>query len=848
MLRRIFLFIVLFCLSSTNVWAETGDTEQIVGLLREVLSRLDELKDENRQLREQVALLEMRFDSPSEAVVDALAEATEGPSAAPAAPSLQFASLIAGGNVPAGGNGPGAAPRHRLFVPASESLLSRSVLPGQVSVQSDANTESRQQPAAYPSVKQIADEVQARLPEGLGRYTMLNINVGPTANGGNVSLTGQARVFLPFTSHHALQTQGEFLHYLGRDEGQFDIGLVNRWGRFQASAFGSFKHVRFREFEKGGTLGQAALNLDYVFPRGRVGFVGAKGFLDGGVVNRAQVSRNVVEETYLALVDQAGVSAAIGAWGQSWFEGNFGAMFRRRDSSKPGGTIRYIHPLNDRVALTLEAGLNETLMSDKNAGRFVVGLQFGRWLSPDRYEDVKEKSPVPVDVPRIRYELLKRRIRKGNDAPVADAGPDRIGIEAGTIVLDGSASFDLDDDFKDLMFRWAQIGEETVEINNADQPRASFTAEAGRVYHFRLTVTDPQEAKGTDTVTISTVGSEINIKTFQVTPSTVTCGDTVVIEWEVENADKVEITKLGEVELRGTSSVPVDETTEFVLTASRGSKTVHKSITVTASCTVKIVRFTATPARIKPGEKAALSWTVWNADTVTLDPVGGDQQTTGSVEVAPTETTTYTLTAENEHSKVSAKVIVAVDEDDPGTLVRIIEFRANKTTVKRPGDPAKLTWKTENAVRVVITPKIGDVELNGSVEVHPVGQTTYNLLAYGEDSEVSAVVILDVEIPNLSPVAVAKARPPIVAVAEPTACEVTLDGSESYDPDGDPLTYEWRSIGARRAEIQAPRSAVTTAKFLDGFGDYQFELMVTDDKGAMESPDLGTVTVRCIDP
>ena len=112
----------------------------------------------------------------------------------------------------------------------------------------------------------------------------------------------------------------------------------------------------------------------------------------------------------------------------------------------------------------------------------------------------------------------------------------------------------------------------------------------------------------------------------------------------------------------------------------------------------------------------------------------------------------------------------------------------------------------------------------------------------------SAVVILDVEIANRSPVAVAKARPPIVAVAEPAACEVTLDGSESSDPDGDAITYEWQSIGTLRAEIQDRRSAVTTAKLLDGFGDYQFQLIVTDDKGAMESPDSGTVTVRCIDP
>src|SRR2546430_13628372 len=59
--------------------------------------------------------------------------------------------------------------------------------------------------------------------------------------------------------------------------------------------------------------------------------------------------------------------------------------------------------------------------SDLNSGRVVFGLQFGNMLRPKEYGDVKH--PVPVDVPRVRYQLLTRRV--GNSAPVADAGPDR---------------------------------------------------------------------------------------------------------------------------------------------------------------------------------------------------------------------------------------------------------------------------------------------------------------------------------------------------------------------------------------------------------------------------------------
>ena len=45
----------------------------------------------------------------------------------------------------------------------------------------------------------------------------------------------------------------------GRQEGQFDIGLVNRWGNVQAGAFGSFKYLNFKEYPDGRRLGSGGL-------------------------------------------------------------------------------------------------------------------------------------------------------------------------------------------------------------------------------------------------------------------------------------------------------------------------------------------------------------------------------------------------------------------------------------------------------------------------------------------------------------------------------------------------------------------------------------------------------------
>ena len=66
---------------------------------------------------------------------------------------------------------------------------------------------------------------------------------------------------------------GRVYLYSEDKEGQLDLGLVDRMGRFQAGVFSSFKYVSLEGNQSGGTLGQAAVTLDYVFTWGKVGIV-----------------------------------------------------------------------------------------------------------------------------------------------------------------------------------------------------------------------------------------------------------------------------------------------------------------------------------------------------------------------------------------------------------------------------------------------------------------------------------------------------------------------------------------------------------------------------------------------
>jgi hypothetical protein len=80
----------------------------------------------------------------------------------------------------------------------------------------------------------------------------------------------------------------------------------------------------------------------------------------------------------------------------------------------------------------------------------------------------------------------------------------------------------------------------------------------------------------------------------------------------------------------------------------------------------------------------------------------------------------------------------------------------------------------------------------------------------------------------------------IVPVPSITTVRVLgLDASRSSDPDGDPLTFQWRSIG-RQAAISNANSAQAQVQFGGEVGDYVFEVMVGDNKG---NSSTGRVTV-----
>jgi hypothetical protein len=607
-------------------------------------------------------------------------------------------------------------------------------------------TEQQTQTIANNAATGALDEAQRRNK----KFSLLGLNVGPTFGGGRPSgdftVSGSARFFSPFGGDgtHAVQAQGEYMYFPGSQEGQFDIGLVNRFGHLQVGGFGSFKALGFKQYQSAGFLGQASFLFDYIFSRGRVGGFATEGFKNVAVLNSAQLGPNSFLQTYARVIDQYGFNGLVGVWGNAHVEGNIGYLrVNGPGNDKPGGALKLVQPLNDKVSFTAEVGLNETLVSTANMGRVVFGLEFGNYIRAKDYGTTT--SPVPMDVPRVRYQFLTRRV--GNSPPVADAGPNQINVAAGTITLDGSGSYDPDGGV--LAFAWVQTFGPSVTLTGANTAKPSFTAAAGQQYSFRLTVTNPAGLKSTASTTVTTASpttapppSPAQIIRFDANPTTIQPGGQSTLSWTTSGATKVSISGIGSVTPNGSTTVSPQATTTYTLTATAAdgtSVTAPVIVTVTTGTIPQVVTFVATPQNISAGQSTKLCWQVTNATSISITPgVGSNLNGNDCATVTPTQTTTYTLTATNATGQIQAQATVNVGQ------VQILSFNASPVTSTAAGAPVTLSWTTANATSVVL---IGSeippqtLPINGSIVVNPITNSVYTLTAYGPGGQTVSVSI-----------------------------------------------------------------------------------------------------------
>lgn len=167
----------------------------------------------------------------------------------------------------------------------------------------------------------------------------------------------------------------------------------------------------------------------------------------------------------------------------------------------------------------------------------------------------------------------------------------------------------------------------------------------------------------------TTPPADARVVSFTVAPRSVREGGRITITWDTADAEKIDISDIGNVPPSGSKQIPADFSKSYRIRAT-GSN--GKTVTVARSVEVKAVLpnieyFRASSRSIKVGDPVSVEWSVENADTVELALVGTDRTimdvpAKGRRELQPRDTTSsLVLTAYNkDKERVGEQISIVV--------------------------------------------------------------------------------------------------------------------------------------------------------------------------------------------
>ena len=238
------------------------------------------------------------------------------------------------------------------------------------------------------------------------------------------------------------------------------------------------------------------------------------------------------------------------------------------------------------------------------------------------------------------------------------------------------------------------------------------------------------------------------INSFRVGQSSITAGQSVVLSWDVANAQSVTIVGLGNYAAKGSVSVSPTLDTTYVIEARNGTYLVTRAVTITVTPPAPVINtFQAGSNSITAGQSVTLSWDVAHAQSVSIQGIG-IVAAQGSLTVSPTADITYVIEARGQGAPAVSALSVRVKP----APVDIVLFQASQHTIHK-GAGVTLQWQVNQAQTVSIDPWLGSyLLLQGSQVVYPLTDTTYTLTARGALGEDQRRVTIKVST-GLTPVA-----------------------------------------------------------------------------------------------
>jgi len=373
-----------------------------------------------------------------------------------------------------------------------------------------------------------------------------------------------------------------------------------------------------------------------------------------------------------------------------------------------------------------------------------------------------------------------------NMPPIANAGPDQNVYFGNNVYLDGSASSD--PEAHSLVYLWSMVSRpagSSAELVGQYTVNPSFTPDKEGAYTIRLLVNDGDQNSAADAVVIN-VGTSFFPPTANAGPDQrVLFGNAVLLDGSASSDPEHDpLTYQWSMEtMPGGSGAVLDDPTSMTPSFMPDRKGVYT------------IRLVVNDGTFNSGIDTVII-EVFNTapvahagDDITISDVGGTANLDGSLSTDPDGTPlTYTWTVINRPSGSNAQIV-------------------NPTSDKPTFTPDK---KGGYGIKLGVT-----------------------------DGDLTAEDTVTVNCSNHTPVAVA--GNPITIPFTQTA---QLNGSASYDPDGDPLTYAWTITGRPDGSTATLSSstAVTPTFTPDKKGVYTFSLTVKDDENISSVPDTVTVT------
>ena len=276
------------------------------------------------------------------------------------------------------------------------------------------------------------------------------------------------------------------------------------------------------------------------------------------------------------------------------------------------------------------------------------------------------------------------------------------------------------------------------------------------------------------------------ITSFTSDLSTVVSGNCTTLRWTFEDINNVgnislsdsngNVTELPAGTLSAPEACPL-ATTDYALNVTGPGGSGTASLTVTALPRPTITNFDASPSMITAGESSTLSWSIADAEGLSIDngigAVTGDSKT-----VSPASTTTYHLTATGNGVSATREVIVTVVQPPV-----INSFSATPNPFDA-GGCFDLNWATTNAITASLSNGLGTVAPSGG-PFHVCGwqsSATITLTARNAAGRETSSSIF---------VALANRAPVLGAIGNKTINEGSLltFTVSATDPDGNALTY-----------------------------------------------------------